>query len=244
MRMIASKHHHSAGRPRLGQLDRGLSIVELLVGIAVGLFVLAGATMMASNQISDNKRLLLETQVQQDLRTAMDVIVRDIRRSGYSFHADVLQPVGAPLVTPIGYKPAGVMDGSNVLLYTYSSVTTPADNKTADPGNPADAPDFKGFILEDETIKVQLGLGNFQALTDRGVVEILELTATQVQSPAIALPTCSGPGPCPVSVTGCGNPRVVTRYIDLKIVGKAVHDPRVKRTLTTRVRVRNDEVCV
>jgi type IV pilus assembly protein PilW len=243
MRMIARKHRHSVGRWRGRQRDRGLSIVELLVGITVGLFVLAGATMMASNQISDNKRLLLETQVQQDLRTAMDVMVRDIRRSGFSFHADVLQPVGAPLATPTGYKPAGT-DGSNVLLYTYSSVATPADNKTADPSDPADIPDFKGFILEDETIKVQLGLGNFQALTDRGVVEIKELTATRVQSPPIALPTCSGPGPCPVSVTGCGNPRVVTRYIDLTIVGESVHDHRVRRALTTRVRVRNDEVCV
>jgi type IV pilus assembly protein PilW len=73
----------------------GLSIVELLIGIAVGLFVLAGATMVVSNQIADNKRLLLETQVQQDMRTAMDVIVRDVRRSGFSYRSNELQKTGA-----------------------------------------------------------------------------------------------------------------------------------------------------
>lgn len=244
MHLIAVKHHHSSGLARLGRRKQGLSIVELLVGIAVGLFVLAGATMMASNQVSDNKRLLLETQVQQDMRTAMDVIVRDIRRSGFSYHADVLQPIGAPLATQIGYKPAGVMDGSNVLLYTYSNVATPADNKTANPADPADSPDFKGFMLEDEVIKVQLGLNNFQALTDRGVVRITELVATQVPSLPVDVPTCATPGACSATMPGCASPHVVTRHIDLRITGVAVHDPNVRRTLQTRVRVRNDEVCL
>ena len=244
MHLIVMKQHHSARVARLGRRKQGLSIVELLVGIAVGLFVLAGATMMASNQISDNKRLLLETQVQQDMRTAMDVIVRDIRRSGFSYHADILQSVGTPLATQAGYKPAGVMDGSNVLLYTYSSVAAPADNMTADAGNAADSPDFKGFKLEDGVIKVQLGLNNWQALTDIGVVRITELTASQVKSLPINLPTCSTAGICPASMPGCANPHVVTRYIDLTMEGQAVHDPRVTRTLQTRVRVRNDEVCL
>lgn len=242
MHMITAKQHHIRNAPTRAQRRRGLSIVELLVGIAVGLFVLAGATMMASNQISDNKRLLLETQVQQDMRTAMDVIVRDIRRSGFSFHADVLQPIGAPLATPIGYQPAGVMDSSNLLLYTYSNKATPADNKTANAGDSDDSPDFKGFRLRDGVIQVQLGLNNFQALTDAGVVRITELAATQVRE-SKALPTCATPGACP-GLTGCGSPTLTTRYIDLRMEGEAVHDPSVRRTLDARVRVRNDEVCL
>jgi len=61
----------------------GLSMVELMVGVAIGLFVVAGATMAVSNQLGDNRRLMLETQIQQDLRAAADVIARDLRRSGY-----------------------------------------------------------------------------------------------------------------------------------------------------------------
>jgi type II secretory pathway pseudopilin PulG len=243
MRMTRSNRRRGPSPSLKHTSQFGLSIVELLVGIAVGLFVLAGATMMASNQISDNKRLLLETQVQQDMRTAMDVIVRDVRRSGYSYHADALQLVGAPMATPIGYKPAGVMDTSNVLIYTYSSIASPLDNKTANPAEPADSPDFKGFKLEDEAIKVQLGLNNWQALTDIGVVRITGLTATQERT-SVDVPTCATPGACPASLTGCGNPRVVTRFINLTLVGQAVHDPTVSRTLRSRVKVRNDEVCL
>lgn len=62
--------------------QRGLSLVELLVGISVGLFVLAGATLLLSTQLGDNRRLLLETQLQQDLRATMDIITRELRRAG------------------------------------------------------------------------------------------------------------------------------------------------------------------
>lgn len=229
------------------QLARGLSIVELLVGITVGLFVLAGATMVATNQISDNRRLLLETQIQQDMRTAMDIIVRDIKRSGYSFKADQLPPVGTPATT-IGYSPAGALSASDPLLYTYSAKAYggPAgDNGTANPANPADADDFKGFMLDIDSgvIKVQLGKDNWQPLTDGDVVKITAFTANNVEVPTfLPTATCSTT-PCP-STTGCGDARVVTRVIELVMEGVAKHDDRVKRKLETAVRVRNDEVCL
>ena len=219
------------------QVHRGLSIVELLVGIAVGLFVLAGATMVASNQVADNKRLLLETQVQQDMRTAMDVIVRDIRRSGYWYFADELPTVGFPLGPLTPYQPAGQMDASNVLLYTYSSNWT-----TSDASVPAVSDDFKGFRQHGDAIQVQLGDGNWQALTDPDAVKITSFTAIKEDSPEINLPTCAAP-PCP-AVNPCGTPRIVTRRIVLAMEGEAKHDPSVTRRVEATVRVRNDEVCL
>lgn len=219
------------------QAHRGLSIVELLVGIAVGLFVLAGATMVASNQVADNKRLLLETQLQQDMRTAMDVIVRDIRRSGYWYFADDLPMVGASLGPPSPYQAAGQMDPSNVLLYTYSSAWT-----TANASLPAVAADFKGFRRNGDVIQVQLGNGNWQALTDPDSVRITSFTAITEGALQINLPTCAAP-PCPAA-NPCGTPRMVTRRILLAMEGEARHDPSVRRRLGATVRVRNEEVCL
>ncbi len=68
---------------RRAALARGLSIVELMVGITISLFILAGATLVLTTQLDSNRRLLLEAQVQQDLRTAADMISRDVRRAGY-----------------------------------------------------------------------------------------------------------------------------------------------------------------
>src|SRR4051812_42106673 len=80
----------------------GLSLVELMVGVAVGLFVVAGATMAVANQLGDNRRLMLETQIQQDLRAAADLIARDIRRAGYWGRAEsgIWSPAAAPVANP------------------------------------------------------------------------------------------------------------------------------------------------
>jgi type II secretory pathway component PulJ len=217
---------------------RGLSIVELLVGITVGLFVLAGATMVATNQISDNRRLLLETQIQQDMRTAMDIIVRDIRRSGYSFHANKLPSVGVP-ATPYLYHSAGALSSSDPLLYTYSANAS----ETEDPAQAGADENFKGFKLDGTVIKVQLGKDNWQPLTDGEVVKITEFSANEIETPTFLPTEVCGTPPCSSS-TGCGNARVVTRIIELKMKGTARHDPSVSRQLESAVRVRNDEVCL
>ncbi len=62
----------------------GLSLVEMMVGIAVGLIVVAGASLMMTSQVTQNSRLLQETQIQQDLRAAADLMMRDLRRAGFS----------------------------------------------------------------------------------------------------------------------------------------------------------------
>ena len=63
--------------------QRGLSIVELLIGLAIGLFIVGGAIKLFVDNLTNNRRLLLETRVNQDLRAAADLIARDLRRAGY-----------------------------------------------------------------------------------------------------------------------------------------------------------------
>lgn len=62
---------------------RGLGIVEMLVGLALGLFVIVGALIMFSNFTNDSRLLVQDTRVQQDLRATADLITRDLRRAGY-----------------------------------------------------------------------------------------------------------------------------------------------------------------
>ena len=63
--------------------SRGLSIVELLVGTAVGLVVVAAATTVVTRHARENRALAIEARLVQDLRTAADIIARDLRRAGY-----------------------------------------------------------------------------------------------------------------------------------------------------------------
>ena len=61
----------------------GLTLVELLVGIVVGLVVLSaagGAMMSYMRSYSDNQKIL---NLNQNMRAVMDIMARDIRRAGY-----------------------------------------------------------------------------------------------------------------------------------------------------------------
>src|SRR6185369_348939 len=62
--------------------QQGLSIVELMVGLAIGLVVVAAALLALTNHLRENRSLLLEARLMQDLQTTTDLIARDLRRAG------------------------------------------------------------------------------------------------------------------------------------------------------------------
>lgn len=226
----------------------GLSIVELLVGIAVGLFVLAGATMVTANQLSDNRKLLLEAQIQQDMRAAMEVIVREVERSGYWANAFTsVSPSTSVAANP--YVPAGVLSlGTNdVLAYTSSR---DEDNFQQDTNN-AEPNELNGFSLDPSTgaIEVQLSSNSpRQQLTDPSIVKITTFTAV-VNKTVIPLPVCSAPPCAMTSAAGAlnadcaGKSALLVRNVVLTMVGQAAYDSTVQRSLVSTIRLRNDQVC-
>jgi prepilin peptidase dependent protein B len=62
--------------------QQGLSLVELMVGIAIGLVIVAAALFALTHHLRANRSLLVEARLAQDLRTAADLITRDLRRAG------------------------------------------------------------------------------------------------------------------------------------------------------------------
>lgn len=218
--------------------QRGLSIVELMVGITIGLFIVAGASLVVTEQLSDNRRLLLETQVQQDMRAAADIVVRDIRRAGYSGAApQSVWPVDAAALVANPYSataPASAPGGTGQLTYSFSrdrSKRNVADNGVIDDD------ERSGFRLGNAgTIDMLLGAGNWQALTDANVLRITRFVIT-LNSQPLDVPCakpCAGLANCPR--------RQFVRDVTVDIVGQAVHDARVQRSLRSNVRLRNDEL--
>lgn len=62
---------------------RGFSLVEMMVGITVGLIIASGAMTFYVNTVKSNADTLGLAVLNQNLRAIMDVMVRDIRRAGY-----------------------------------------------------------------------------------------------------------------------------------------------------------------
>lgn len=223
------KHRASRGHPAHSQ--RGLSLVELMVGVAVGLFVVAGATMLVANQLGDNRRLLLETQVQQDLRAALDIIVRDLRRARYwheSWRGVAI--AGDPAsVTPNPFSPPAVSGtaGANVVTYQYQ--------------RPSGAPSLS-FKLESGVLKSLMGDGSWQDLTDGAVLRVtafsIELDrAGAAANDAVQVLPCLKE--CADGTTDCW-PKTRVEQLIVSVTATAVADPAFERTVSAGVRLRNE----
>lgn len=234
---------------------RGLSIVELMIGITISLFILAGATMVLTSQLGDNRRLLLEAQMQQDLRTAADMISRDIRRAGYWGQAYRAICPAAPLPCVPTANPYATMtpraapDGVTQVVYDRSTDEEGGALIGTDDGavdGTANRPRERvGFRLNPNNASIDYLVGddNWQALTDPGVLRItqftLVITANDLPVPCTAggCPTL-GPGGCPLVLS--------SRNVGFTIVAQATHDAGVRRSLRDNVRLRNSlprEVC-
>lgn len=221
--------------------SRGVSIIELMIGITIGLFILAGASLVMTSQISDNRRMLLDTQVQQDLRAVTSLIVRDVRRANYYglahrkiWPADLTPSTANPYA---GLSPAAT-NGSSSLQYERSLDDQYGligrDNNTVESGERVTI----ALNATNHTIEMTLGNSSPQAVTDANVLRVTELTFT-VAVRDLAVP-CGIVCP-PVGPTGC--PLVQRlRQVNFVIVAEAVNDPRVQRSMRESVRLQNDIV--
>ena len=220
--------------PRMALKSRqsGLSLVELMVGVAVGLFVVAGATIAVANQLGDNRRLMLETQIQQDLRAAVDVIARDVRRAGYWGSAE--SGVWYAGAVAVATNPYSVVQPA--VSGTPASAVTFAYSRSAVENGVRDATDESGFRLNNGAIEMSTG-GGWQALTDSSTLRITNFQVTLNSQPV----TLSCFNPCPGGGTAC-LPTQTVRDITIDITGQAVHDAAVQRNARSTIRVRNDVV--
>jgi type IV pilus assembly protein PilW len=222
------------GLQRAPQSQLGLSLVELMVGIAIGLIVVAAATLLFSGQLAESRRLIAEAQVQQDVRISADLMARELRRGGAvgqdSFvQARVWDPSGTveplpdsvtALLSPVGtddqvvfnYLPGGVDD---ILVGGF------------------------GFRLNETTgvIETRLVTGGWQGLTDPATMQVTVFSVTRIADSVATIP-CSKP--CPSGDTSCW-PSVNQRTLEIRVTARHRTFPEIERTHVARVRLRNDQ---
>lgn len=211
--------------------QRGLSLVELMVGITIGLIVVAAAATITAAQLSDNRRLLIETQLQQDLRASMDIITRELRRTGSEREAVALLGLWYP-------QSDGAQRNAFAESPSASASGVPVSNFqfAYQPRTPPDGP--FGFKLEGEVVKTLLAGGGWQELTDNNVMKVTAFTITPQIGGAVRLPC---PRLCADGTDACW-PQVTVRRYDVSMTAQARTDPNVVRSISSSVRLRNDYV--
>ena len=228
-------------RGRRSAARRGASLVELMIGLAVGLFVVVGGLSMFAFFTHDNRLLLQETRIAQDLRAAADLVARDLRRAGYwDASTSGIWSTGMTGTPP--QNAYAMMAGSACSSATLDA-KSPAGSSTAplsalcyaiaqDTNNTIDTGDRFGFELDGGVIYYVLG-GNRQALTDPKTITITHLDIIPTSQVLPAASFCSK-----TCTSNC--PEVVVREFEILIRGQLPGDASVSRFLRSNVRVRND----
>lgn len=211
--------------------ELGFSIIELMVGITLALLIAAAATLLLGSSVNENRRLLIEARLTQDLRNASDLVTRQTRRAGHWGAAATLGLWSA---------------GANALPNPYAALRLDAGapdtialrySQDATENNAIDGSEQVGFRLRNGTLEAQLGERNWQALTDASTLVVTQLRfEPRIQSVALE-PACA----C-FAGTSCTASQVQIRSVDIEISARAANDASVQRTVRSTVRLRNDAI--
>ncbi len=219
----------TASRPA----QRGLTLVQLMVGLAVGLGVTAATGALLGSTLRDARGAQRDQRLMQDLRTAADVVSRDLRRAGH--WGDAAAGVAGPGDTAVRSNPYTALSpdaaASDAASFRYSRDAT--ENHAVDPNEQF------GFRVRRGVLEMQLGNANWQALTDAGALTVTHFSVTPQAQTIDLQAQCQRP--CPGGATACP-PRLEVRSLALRLVARSATAPDVVRGLSHEVRLRNDRI--
>lgn len=228
---------------------KGLTLVELLVGIVVGLVVLSaagGAMISYIKSYNDNQKIL---NLNQNMRGVMDVMAREIRRAGY-MSSDISAMQNTLPDTRL-FKPNPFFNPDNDLaIHTYdgvenSCITFSYDlnkNLTVESSGPNER---FGFRLVDKKIQMRKSgggagcawsNGSYEKITDDDVlIDKLDFTIEGFQGINVEKPNepCDGDS----STKDC----LYVRSVRIELTASTNSDPKFQQTLVQTVKIRNDK---
>lgn len=199
--------------------QRGLSLVELMIAMLLGLMLIGAVTSLFMSTLQSNRDLALIHQLEDELHATMDLMTRDLRRAG----SNATPIVSATMTNPFGLDTPAAAAGevaNSCFTFRYD-----LDN---DGALDAASPDERfGFRLLQKRIQSRGGglacnLNGAPGWTDVTTANVVEITKLN-----FALQT-----------TEAGE--MDLRRIVITLEGQLKSDPSVKRSLLRTLRVRND----
>ena len=197
--------------------ERGVTLIEMMVGIVVGLIVVWGMSSVYVNTARGSRTTTAANALNQDMRAVMDIMVNDIRRAGFR---NSITGAGENPFTAATTNLA-VAAAANCVLYSYAAIDNPL--RPPLPAPPAPEPtnagfDFFGFRLNGNVIQtldpaaaVASTAGGcatdaqWQNLTDERSISVRTLTFDTIGSQCLSyvratynptiVPLPGGPGP-------------------------------------------------
>ena len=201
--------------------QRGGSLIELMISILIGLLILAGVLTMYVSIVKSDSDNLKSIRLNQDMRAAMGLIVRDLRRAGYNSGA------AADLLTGAAVKPFQNLNVDTInscLNYSYDA-------------------DENGALVS-ESFGFKLNAGAIQSSTNttdcsaNGTwFNLTDQFLTNISVFSVSDPDTDGDGNPGITSNG-----VTTHLVTVSFTANLIRDTTVVRTITETVEVRNVEI--
>ncbi len=200
--------------------QQGISLLETLIAMALGLAVLAGVLKFMGVLTESNTTLLKATRLEQDLRTVMDIMLQDMRRANQ--YPQAVSDLGQaarylehqPAAPQIDGQPWASGQSGSQISYAYQE----ADGKL-----------ISGRFSHDAkagTVLMHTGTASApETITDPAFMQVTELRFQAEQATIKA-------GPLNLNVPS----------VEITLVGQLKGSPDVARTLVDRVTWRNPVV--
>lgn len=212
--------------------SRGLSLVELMIALAIGLIVVGAVLAFTLSSLTANSEYVQSTRLSQELRNSMDFVTRELRRAGYDQSQAAFiaaSSVNAPVVSRFSRifvtNTASTDDGDGVndegcVIYAYDRAG--GTNGTVD-------------LANGEIRAIRRAIRTVDG-SDVGVLEVAESASGVTPSCTGAAPdydsypaSCSSAGWCPLS-----DPRLVDiTAFTLDTSGYIVQAPTATSTAVT-----------
>lgn len=244
--------------PLNGFKQQGLTLVELLIGLLVGIVVLGAASSAFLSSFSAQTDNLGLVRLNQDMRTMTDIMARDIRRAGFvtsnpASYTDEL--IDNPFFA--ADKDIHVLDSNTCITYSYNF--NEADEQSASPkvAPTVDGSEHFGFRLVGNVLQMRKSgstntscNGTWETITEPDVeISKLEFTLNtkplNVTSMVTGTGDDDGDGMCDPG-EGCetcvaGEACLYVRSVSIELSGRLKNDPDVSQTIHHQVRIRNDK---
>lgn len=245
----------------------GLTLIELLIGMTVGVLVLGGASAVYLLTVRGAAETLHGTRLNQELRAVMEIMQLDIRRAGYWAFPEAADPAQNPFQAQLGGIQNDLRTGQvtgettdSCLTYSYdlnANTTIGVCEGCAPAGAPFNATPYDqsnvemfGFRLKTGAVQMRTRLasgsevafdcnsGRWEAITSEDVrIRALQFVITPIT-------TNLNPAKTPTQSCVTGDLCQQMRIVDMRLSGQLTGDAAVSQTLSARVAVRNDRYAI
>lgn len=226
----------------------GMSLVELMVALTMGLFLLLGLTTFLSANLRGNADAVKLANLNQELRAIMTLMTRDIRRAGY-WGSNGTLTTGA--LGQLGAGSSVYAASSGVIFATISGV--PAAPATSgcillsydiNKNSVQEDAEKYGFLLNNGAVMMRTGVGASTYDCTAAATNSWDFLSDP-KSTFISALTFSETDSAPIYMSGASGSNIKTRQITITITGQPLNgagspDTTISQTLTETVKVNND----